>query len=97
MFGVVNLTKNVDFDKNKHSGYGIGFDSQEIVLLSNSSRFGESVTIFVAGMNSSPHVDNRKKEILIMGKGPTQVLEDNTFIVEKECVMNFSEQQDKIF
>ena len=97
MFGVVNLTKNADFDKYKHSGYGIGFDSHEIVLLSDGSGFGKSVTMFVAGIYSSPNVDNRKKEILIMGKGPTQVLEDNTFIAEKECVVNFSEQQDNFF
>ena len=26
LFGVVSLTKNVDIDKYKNSGYGIGFD-----------------------------------------------------------------------
>ena len=28
LFGAVKLTKNVDIDKYKHSGYGIGFDSR---------------------------------------------------------------------
>ena len=32
-------------------------------------------------MSSSPHIDNTKKDILILGKGPTQVLE-HTLIAE---------------
>ena len=26
LFGAVSVTKNTDIDKNKYSGYGIGFD-----------------------------------------------------------------------
>ena len=33
LFGAVKLTKNADTDKNKCSGYDIGFDSQSAFLL----------------------------------------------------------------
>ena len=44
-------------------------------------------------MSSSVHIDNRKKNILILGKGPTQRLDDITMTAEKEYATNFSEQQ----
>ena len=34
---------------------------------------GKNVIIFGADMSSSVHVDNKKKDILILGKDPTQV------------------------
>ena len=45
-------------------------------------------------MSSSPHNDNKKKDILILGKGPTQGLE---FIltVEKLYSINFTKHNVK--
>ena len=40
-------------------------------------------------MNSSPHIDNEKKDILVLGKGPTQVLE-STLSSEKMYSINFT-------
>ena len=37
--------------------------------------FGQNVLIFGADMSFSAHIDNNKKEILVLGKGPTQGLE----------------------
>ena len=37
-----------------------------------------NVIIFGADMSSSVHVDNERKEILILGEGPTQELDDTT-------------------
>ena len=34
-------------------------------------------------MNSSVHVDNKGKDILILGKGPTQGLGENALTAEK--------------
>ena len=48
-------------------------------------------------MSSFSHVDNRKKDVLILGKGPIKGLEDTTLIAEKEDTINFSEQQRKLF
>ena len=40
-------------------------------------------------MSSSPHIDNKKKDILILGKGPTQGLE-HTLTAEKMYSVNFT-------
>ena len=75
MFGPVKLTKNADIDKYKYSGYGIGFDSRGTFLYP-SGIFGQNVIIFVANMSFSAHVDNKKRDILILDEGPTQGLEE---------------------
>ena len=38
-------------------------------------KLGQNVLIFGEDMSSSVHVDNKKKDILILGKGPAQRLE----------------------
>ena len=40
-------------------------------------------------MSSSIHIDNKKKDILVLGKGPTQGLED-TLTAEKIYPINFT-------
>ena len=45
-------------------------------------------------MGSSVHVDNKKKYILILGKGPTQRLE-HTLTAEKMYSINFTEHNKK--
>ena len=47
LFGSGSLTKNVDLDKYKNSGYGIGFDSDSEFSLSDDS-VGKNVNIFGA-------------------------------------------------
>ena len=42
-------------------------------------------------MSSSVHIDNKKKDILILGKGPTQGLE-HTLTAEKMYSINFTEK-----
>ena len=44
---------------------------------------------FGVDMSSSTKIDNRKKDILILGKGPTQGLE-HTLTAEKMYSINFS-------
>ena len=73
-FGAVSLSKNADIDKYKYSGYGIGFDRKSSFSYTGG-RFGQNVLIFGADMSFSVHVDNRKKDILILGKEQTQGLE----------------------
>ena len=43
---------------------------------------GRNVIIFGIDISSSPHIDNKKEDILILGKGSTQGLE-HTLIAEK--------------
>ena len=40
-------------------------------------------------MSSSPHIDNKKKDILVLGRGPTQVLE-STLTAKKMYSINFT-------
>ena len=87
-FGAVTLTKNVDIDKYGYSGYGIGFD-RKLSFSFPSGGFGQNVIIFEVDMSSSAHIDNKEKDILILGKGPTQGLE-HTLTAEKMYSINFT-------
>ena len=67
LFGGVQLAKNGDPDKYVSSAYGIGFDSRFEFSLPDGS-VGKIVIIFGIDMSSSVHVDNKGKDILILGK-----------------------------
>ena len=69
MFGAVKLSKNNDIDDYKYSGYSIGFDRKG--MFSVDDGHGRNCIIFGVDMSSSVHVDNKKKDILILGEGPT--------------------------
>ena len=94
LFGAVSITKNTDIDKYRYSGYGIGFDSKRLYLLP-SGRFGRNVIIFGVDMSLSVHVDNKGKDILILGKGPTQGLDEHSLTAEKMYSVNFTDNGDK--
>ena len=74
------------------SGYGIGFDRKEFLLIGDE--VGRNVIIFGADMISSSNTDNKKKDILILGKGPTQGLE-HTLAAEKLHSINFTKEKSK--
>ena len=42
-------------------------------------------------MNSSMHIDNKGKDILIFGKVPKQGLDDTTFTAKTRCPFNFTQ------
>ena len=84
-FGATKLTKNADFGKHKYSGYGIGFDARGSYSLSDGSGFGKNVIIFGTDKSSSVHIDNKMKDILILGKVPTDALNATTLTEKKEC------------
>ena len=50
---------------------------------------GQNVIIFGLDMSSSTHVDNKKKVILVLGKGPTQGLE-HALTAEKMYSITFT-------
>ena len=47
-------------------------------------------------MSSSAHVDNKDKDILILGEGPTQGLDGTTLTIEKMYPTNFTENNKKV-
>ena len=93
LFGVVTLTKNTDIDKYGYSGYGIGFDRRSSFSFPGTG-FSQNVLIFGVDMNFSTHIDNSKKDILVLGNGPTQGLE-HTLTPEKMYPINFSVTEKK--
>ena len=60
-------------------------------FFSIGDEIGRNVIIFGVDMGSSPHIDNQKKDILILRKGPTQGLED-TLAAEKLYSINFTKE-----
>ena len=88
LFGAVTLPKNTDIDKYEYSGYGIGFDRRESFSFPGGG-YGQNVLIFGVDMSSSPHDDNKRKDILVLGFGPTQGLE-HTLTAEKMFSINFT-------
>ena len=52
---------------------------------------GKNVIIFGADMSSSMHTDNKNKDILILGEGPTQGLDDTTLTAEAIYPINFTQ------
>ena len=94
LFGAVSLTKNADVNKYKYSGYGIAFDRTSSFSFPGGGN-GQNVIIFGVDMNSSVHVDNKGKDILILGKGPTQGLGEHSLTAEKMYSINFSKDNIK--
>ena len=93
LFSAVSVTKNNDIDKYEYSGYGIGFHRKGKFSVGNE--FGRNCIIFRVDMSSSVHVDSKKKDILILGKGPTQGLDGTASTAEKKYSINFTENNKK--
>ena len=83
------MTKNADIAKYTYSGYGIGFDRRSSFSFPGGG-FGQNIIIFGADMNSSIHIDNKGKDVLILGKVPTQRLGENSLTAEKMYPINFT-------
>ena len=52
---------------------------------------GRNVIIFGVDMSSSVHVDNKNKDILILGEGLIQGLDDTTLTAEAKYPINFTQ------
>ena len=92
LFGFVELTKNADPDKYKYSSYGIGFDSRPGFSFTDGS-VGKTVIIFGADMSSSVHIDNKNKDILILGERTTEGLDDTILKAEAKHHINFTKRR----
>ena len=89
------LTKNADIDKYRYSSYGIWFDRRSFSF--PGGQFGQNVIIFGADMSSSIHIDNKGKDMLILGLGPTQGLGENSLTAEKMYSINFTVTKKKFW
>ena len=93
LFSAVALTKNAHVDKYGYSGYGIGFD-RRWSFSSPGGGFSQNVIIFGVDMRFSAHIDNKKKDILILGKWPTEGLE-HTLTAEEMYTISFTVAKNK--
>ena len=64
------MTKHVDVDQYRYSGYGIGFDTKGSYSIGNE--VGRNLIIFGVDMSSFSHINNKKKDVSTLGKGHTQ-------------------------
>ena len=70
LFGAATLTKNADINKYGYFGYGIGVDRISSFLFPVGG-FGQIGLLFGVDTSSFAHIDNKTKDILLLGKGPT--------------------------
>ena len=94
MFGAVSLTKNADIDKYKYSGYGIGFDRKGEFSFGTNG-FGRNCIIFGVDLSSSSHANNKKNNILVLGKDFVQGINYITIYAEGLYKINFTENNKK--
>ena len=76
-----------------YSGYGIGFDRRPRFSFPGGG-FGQNVLIFGVGMSFPSNIDNKKKDILFLGKWAMQGLE-HTLTAEKMYSINFTVTKNK--
>ena len=79
LFGAIEITKDVDTSKYNYSGYGIGFDAKGSF---SHPKGGDAKTIITFGpdLSSSIHANNRKNNILVLGKDFIQGIMAQLFI-----------------
>ena len=68
----------------------MGFDSRSELSFTDGS-MGKYTIVLGADMSSSVHIDNKNKDILILGEGLTQRLDDHTLAVEAKYCINFTQ------
>ena len=88
------MTKHTDIDQYKYSGHSIGFNRKGSFGFP-AIGLGRNVIIFGVYMSSSVHSDNKKIDILILGKGPTQRLVGTTLTAKKLYSINFTEHNNR--
>ena len=66
LFGAVKLTANADPSKYNILTMVLDLMQVEVFLLSDGSEIAKNVIVFGADMSSFVHIDNKKKDILIL-------------------------------
>ena len=60
------------------------------IVLDLVEKGGNNAVIFGVDMGSSVHIDNKKVNILVLGKRPTQRLGEHSLAAEKMYLINLS-------
>ena len=84
-----------DTDKYIYSGYGLGFDSTGR-FSHPQGEMARNIIIFEVVLSNSIHATNKTQNVLILGHGLTQKVNNTTIYAEKMYSPNFSAKK-KIF
>ena len=84
-----------DTDKYIYSGYGLGFDSTG-QFTQPQGGMARNIIIFGVDLSNSLHATKKTQNILILGHGLTQKVNNTTIYAEKTYSLNFS-AENKIF
>ena len=98
LFGAIKVTKpgvTTDTDKYIYSSYGLGFDSSGQFSRPQGG-MTRNIIIFGVDLSSSVHATNKTQNILILGHGLTQKVNNTKIYAEKMYSPNFS-AENKIF
>ena len=93
LFGSTDEVKYSDKEKYVYSGYGATFDSGSSCSFNNE--IARNVIIFDVDNSSSCHSENRRKNFLILGEGPTYGIKGSFGATEKMFRINFSKVNTK--
>ena len=91
-FGATKVTKpgdTKDPDKYIYSGYGLGFDSAGEFIHPQSGT-ARNIIILGADSSNSVHAANKTRNILILGRGLTQKVNNTAIYAKKMYLPNFS-------
>ena len=83
------MTKNVDTDQYKYQGHGIGFDSTGTFTHPDGG-IGKNFIIIGVDMTNSKHANSKTKDVLVLGRGLIQKIDDTTIYAEKMYSPNFT-------
>ena len=91
LFGTIKVTKpgdTTDTDKYIYSGYGLGFDSTS-QFSHPQGGMARKIIIFGVDLSNSVHATNKTQNILILGHGLTQKVNNTAIYAEKMYLPNF--------
>ena len=91
----MQIAKNADTSKYKYKGYGICFDEGGMFSMGNINN-GRNVLTFGVHERSLVHANNKANNILIMGDGFVQGINDMTLYAEKIYSQNFTQPNKKL-
>ena len=94
LIGAVRITRNAHVTKYRYFRYDIGFDEKGSFLHLSGS-FGNNLIILGVDMSSSVHIDNKKRDIFILGEGPTQGLDVTALTAGEMYSFSFTETRRK--
>ena len=87
LFDTIKVTKpgdTIDTDKYIYSGYGLGFNSTS-QFSHPQGGMARNIIIFGVDLSNSVHATNKTQNILILGHGLTQKV-NNTAIYAEKCI-----------